>query len=349
MTSRAEPSTSRLLTIADLQRLLRCGRTTAYARTREPGFPRPLASRPRRIGGGRTKSSTWLETSTLDESSSVNESEPSVGASPTRRPTRGFARSDSTTHPEATAREDRVTRCPAGGTLGNAVVPMTGRRHGCTPRDRVILTAPSGSSALLPRHLAGPGRTAAPDLGGEDLRPGVETGVGDRGRSGGRSDAEKRAALSRRNRLLAGPRRPTPRGGWGDSHRAQHGGLRPGLLLARPSARCGLLDLRRSSLPAVREPCSNRLRGTQHPEGVCVSGGRAQAGRLSAGQRKSSTCATSSGTVARPRSMPRSSRTSGELAEFVPAWKRPSTARCVRCGRPPRGRGRAGEGNGGAD
>ena len=42
MTSRAEPNTSRLLTIADLQQLLRCGRTTVYARTREPGFPRPL-------------------------------------------------------------------------------------------------------------------------------------------------------------------------------------------------------------------------------------------------------------------------------------------------------------------
>jgi predicted DNA-binding transcriptional regulator AlpA len=36
------PSTPQLLTIDDLRRLFRCGRTTAYARVREPGFPAAL-------------------------------------------------------------------------------------------------------------------------------------------------------------------------------------------------------------------------------------------------------------------------------------------------------------------
>lgn len=31
-----------MLTVDDLQSLMACGRTTAYARTREPGFPDPV-------------------------------------------------------------------------------------------------------------------------------------------------------------------------------------------------------------------------------------------------------------------------------------------------------------------
>jgi len=42
MPSTSMPSTPQLLTIDDLRRLFRCGRTTAYARVREPGFPSPL-------------------------------------------------------------------------------------------------------------------------------------------------------------------------------------------------------------------------------------------------------------------------------------------------------------------
>lgn len=67
MTTRAEPSTSRLLTIADLQRLLRCGRTTAYARTREPGFPRPLAISAAAYRWWEDEVVAWLETRRLDE------------------------------------------------------------------------------------------------------------------------------------------------------------------------------------------------------------------------------------------------------------------------------------------
>jgi predicted DNA-binding transcriptional regulator AlpA len=42
MPSTPTPSTPQLLTIDDLRRLFRCGRTTAYARVHESGFPAPL-------------------------------------------------------------------------------------------------------------------------------------------------------------------------------------------------------------------------------------------------------------------------------------------------------------------
>lgn len=58
----SEPETPRLLTIDDLRRLFKCGRTTAYARVHEPDFPAPLALSGSAHRWWRHEVLAWLET-----------------------------------------------------------------------------------------------------------------------------------------------------------------------------------------------------------------------------------------------------------------------------------------------